>query len=166
MSGCGAGSANAMAAFLVASITASGNSEALAGIMLALGSIVSIGARISLGIVADTGRLPLLKAVSVLFLGGAAAYALLSTSPAPMVGASGAIFGLAGAAIELQRAEAPGWRRTSIGYVGLLAINALSWLIHQQCADGLWVGNRTDTTVACPAADPNTFAGPDTKSHP
>ena len=41
---------------------------------------------------------------------------------------------------------------------------AISWLTRQQCANGLWTSYRPDTTVACPAADPNTFAGPDTNS--
>jgi hypothetical protein len=40
----------------------------------------------------------------------------------------------------------------------------IGWLEGQQCADGLWTSYRTDTTVPCPAADPNTFAGPDTNS--
>ena len=38
------------------------------------------------------------------------------------------------------------------------------WLARQQCADGLWTSYRPDTTVPCPVADPNTFAGPDTNS--
>lgn len=62
-------------------------------------------------------------------LGGAVAYALLATSPSPMVGASGAAFGLAGAAIELQRAETPGWRHAAIGFLVLLVVNALSWAL-------------------------------------
>ncbi len=38
------------------------------------------------------------------------------------------------------------------------------WLARQQCANGLWVSYRSDVDVPCPAADPNTFAGPDTNS--
>jgi predicted MFS family arabinose efflux permease len=78
MSGCGAGSANAMAAFLVPSIIASGYPEAMAGVMLAIGSLVSIIARIALGAAADMGRIPLLRSVAVLFMGGAVAYACLA----------------------------------------------------------------------------------------
>jgi membrane associated rhomboid family serine protease len=62
-------------------------------------------------------------------LGGAVAYALLSASPSPMVGASGALFGLAGAALALQRADPSGWRRTLAGFVGLFVVNALSWVL-------------------------------------
>jgi hypothetical protein len=40
----------------------------------------------------------------------------------------------------------------------------ISWLKKQQCANGLWQSYRADTTTACPAADPNTFTGPDTNS--
>lgn len=41
---------------------------------------------------------------------------------------------------------------------------AISWLVRQQCANGLWQPYRSNTEVACPAADPNTFTGPDTNS--
>lgn len=52
---------------------------------------------------------------------------------------------------------------------GLASTNAavtsgIAWLEAQQCADGMWTSYRTDTSLACPAADPNTFAGPDTNS--
>jgi hypothetical protein len=42
--------------------------------------------------------------------------------------------------------------------------SSISWLTAQQCANGLWTSYRSNTRVACPAADPNTFAGPDTNS--
>jgi hypothetical protein len=38
------------------------------------------------------------------------------------------------------------------------------WLVNQQCANGLWTAYRPDVSVACPAANPNTFVGPDTNS--
>jgi hypothetical protein len=38
--------------------------------------------------------------------------------------------------------------------------SAIGW----QCADGLWQSYRADTSVACPAADPASFSGPDTNS--
>ena len=41
---------------------------------------------------------------------------------------------------------------------------SLGWLVRQQCANGTWTGYRADTSVPCPAADPATFAGPDTNS--
>ena len=40
----------------------------------------------------------------------------------------------------------------------------IAWLTAQQCADGLWTSYRADTSTPCPAADPNTFSGPDTNS--
>jgi hypothetical protein len=48
--------------------------------------------------------------------------------------------------------------------VGQSDAAAADWLADQQCADGSWVAFRPDTSVACPAVDPNTFAGPDTNS--
>ncbi len=42
--------------------------------------------------------------------------------------------------------------------------NALAWLEAQQCDNGLWTSYRADVSVPCPAADPDTFAGPDTNS--
>jgi hypothetical protein len=41
---------------------------------------------------------------------------------------------------------------------------AIAWLEHQQCADGLWLAYRADTTVPCPTPDPTTFVGADTNS--
>jgi hypothetical protein len=41
---------------------------------------------------------------------------------------------------------------------------AIAWLEGQQCANGLWQAYRSDTTIPCPAADPDTFTGPDTNS--
>ncbi len=40
----------------------------------------------------------------------------------------------------------------------------LRWLTGQQCANGLWESYRPDSSVLCPAADPDTFTGPDTNS--
>ena len=65
-------------------------------------------------------------------LGGAAGFGLLSQSPHPMIGASGALFGLAGALIWLETAER---RRLGItlwpiggGILGLVLLNAMMWL--------------------------------------
>jgi hypothetical protein len=41
---------------------------------------------------------------------------------------------------------------------------SIAWLERQQCANGLWTSYRGDTNVACVAADPTTFVGPDTNS--
>lgn len=89
-------------------------------------------------------------------LGGAAAFGLLATSAAPMVGASGAVFGLAGAATfwDWQRLRRP-WRTAGI-VAGLAAFNLvtlvttggqLAWQTHLGgfLAGGLvalWVGRR------------------------
>jgi hypothetical protein len=42
--------------------------------------------------------------------------------------------------------------------------SSIHWLTRQQCSNGLWTSYRSDVTVPCPAADPDTFAGPDTNS--
>ncbi|MDQ1457716.1 MAG: hypothetical protein QOH28_3336 [Actinomycetota bacterium] len=47
---------------------------------------------------------------------------------------------------------------------GVANASGVTWLEGQQCADGSWTAFRADTTVPCPAVDPNTFAGPDTNS--
>jgi membrane associated rhomboid family serine protease len=62
-------------------------------------------------------------------LAGGGAFGLLSTSPAPMVGASGALFGLAAAALRLDWMS----RRSRLGLagalVGLLLLNLASWIL-------------------------------------
>jgi hypothetical protein len=40
----------------------------------------------------------------------------------------------------------------------------VDWLLDQQCDDGGWTSFRSDTSAACPAVDPATFAGEDTNS--
>lgn len=40
----------------------------------------------------------------------------------------------------------------------------VTWLVDQQCDDGLWTSFRADTSVPCPAVDPSTFTGADTNS--
>lgn len=72
-------------------------------------------------------------------LGGAAAYGLLARSPQPMVGASGALFGLAGALmIWASRAEGGGLKtwRVVAQVVGLLAAMNLAmwWVLDGQLA--------------------------------
>lgn len=42
--------------------------------------------------------------------------------------------------------------------------SAIGWLTSQQCSNGLWTSYRANVSVPCPAADPATFAGPDTNS--
>jgi hypothetical protein len=43
-------------------------------------------------------------------------------------------------------------------------VAGINWLKKQQCANGLWTAYRANTTTACPAANPNSFTGPDTNS--
>ena len=47
---------------------------------------------------------------------------------------------------------------------GVANAAGVTWLEGRQCADGSWTAFRADTTVPCPAVDPNTFTGPDTNS--
>jgi hypothetical protein len=42
--------------------------------------------------------------------------------------------------------------------------DAVNWLSNQQCPDKGWQSYRSDTTAACTATDPATFAGEDTNS--
>ena len=66
-------------------------------------------------------------------IGGAAAFGLLSHSPQPMVGASGALFGLAGAWKawdwqEARRTRAPLWP-ILLWVLGLALLNAVLWVL-------------------------------------
>ena len=77
-----------------------------------------------------TGDLLLLYLIST--LGGGAGFGLLSLSPQPMIGASGALFGLAGAVIWLETADR---RRLGMSLwpilgviAGLVLLNVLMWL--------------------------------------
>jgi membrane associated rhomboid family serine protease len=69
-------------------------------------------------------------------LGGGAAFGLLATSPQPMVGASGAIFGLAAAWVLVWlgtiRAGGAGWTGLALRAAGavalMVAVNVAMWL--------------------------------------
>ncbi|MGY6696032.1 MAG: MFS transporter [Roseinatronobacter sp.] len=80
MSGLGAACANAMAGFLVPSITRSGFDPAMAGLTLAAGSVLSIIIRICAGHIADRHSVDLFKVVTIMFVGGAFGYMLLAIS--------------------------------------------------------------------------------------
>jgi membrane associated rhomboid family serine protease len=70
-------------------------------------------------------------------LGGGVGFGLLATSPAPMVGASGAIFGLAGAWViwgwqDRRTAGLRGWAGFAPALwavLGLMAINLIMWVL-------------------------------------
>lgn len=61
-------------------------------------------------------------------LGGALGFGLFTHSPAPMIGASGAIFGLTGA-LTVWDAGRGRWRRTALILVALAGLNLLIWLV-------------------------------------
>ncbi len=66
-------------------------------------------------------------------LAGAAGFALLTRGPAPMVGASGALFGLAGAWLVTEARSLPDrrariWRGLGL-LAGILALNAAAWAL-------------------------------------
>jgi membrane associated rhomboid family serine protease len=94
----------------------------------------NLGALVWLGpeIVARFGARGVMALWAVCLLGGAVGFALLTSSPAPMVGASGALFGLAGAWLvdEMRRMQSRRERlwRGVLGMVALLAINAVAWV--------------------------------------
>jgi MFS family permease len=96
ISGLGAGSANAMVAFFVTSVSAQGISVAAAGVLMAVGGISSIIIRIALGAVADRISLPLFTITASLLGCGAGAYALFAIGggPATVVVATFLAFGL------------------------------------------------------------------------
>lgn len=84
-------------------------------------------------------------------LGGALGFALLTSSPAPMVGASEApLFGLAGAWLVYEMRSVRSRRerlwRGVLGLVALLAINAVAWAL--QGATGL--GNTSGWSLGRP----------------
>jgi membrane associated rhomboid family serine protease len=66
-------------------------------------------------------------------LGGGAAFGLLTSSPAPMVGASGALFGLAADLVVAEVQSASGRRARVLRGLGLvtflLLLNAVVWLL-------------------------------------
>jgi membrane associated rhomboid family serine protease len=75
------------------------------------------------------GGLALLLAAGT--LGGSVGHGLMSAAPVPMVGASGALFGLAGALLlwswQDRRAAGISQRPVAVAVAGLLAINLAMW---------------------------------------
>lgn len=55
-------------------------------------------------------------------------------------------------------------RAAGVGTGNAKVDKGITWLTAQQCANGLWQGYRPSTGTPCPAADPASFAGPDTNS--
>lgn len=84
-------------------------------------------------VVARRGSGGLILFWSVAVLGGAAAFGLLTSSPAPMVGASGALFGLAADLVVAEVRRATGWPARILRglalIAALLALNAVVWAL-------------------------------------
>ncbi len=88
-------------------------------------------------------------------LGGGLAFGLLSTGPAPMVGASGAVFGLAAAAIVGDWHDHHRLWRSLVGAVGLAVINLVTWVALQgQLAWETHLGGAVAGAVAAMALWP------------
>jgi MFS family permease len=115
MSGLGAGSANSMATFLVPSVTADGHSAAVGGLVVAFGSLVSVATRLAFGFWVDRRPFAPLPVVALLFLGGAAGYALLAlgTGLGPVVVGTALGFGL-------------GWGWSGLSLLAVVRANARS----------------------------------------
>ncbi len=94
-----------------------------------LGVLVWLGPQL----LARFGNLGFAALWATCLLGGAAGFALLTSSPAPMVGASGALFGLAGAWLVEEVRRTPGLRarllRGGLLLTALLALNAAAWAL-------------------------------------
>ena len=85
------------------------------------------------GVVARRGTAGLFALWAATALGGGAAFGLLTANPAPMVGASGALFGLAAAWTVAEVQDCPGIRARAIRALGitllLVALNAATWAL-------------------------------------
>lgn len=85
------------------------------------------------GVVARRGTLGLALFWGAATLGGAAAFGLITTNPAPMVGASGALFGLAAAWTVAEVQGARGLRARALRALGiillLVGLNAATWAL-------------------------------------
>jgi rhomboid protease GluP len=85
-------------------------------------TLVSLGA----AVIARVGQARFLVLYGTALLGGGAGFALLSRAPQPMVGASGALFGLAGALVAWAAAEAAAGERGAAARARALA-RGLVW---------------------------------------
>ena len=81
------------------------------------------------GVVKHLGQTRFVAIWIISTLGGAIAFALLATSPTPMVGASGSIFGLLGATVALQYLKpARYWTAAGIT-LGLIGLNVITLIM-------------------------------------
>jgi MFS family permease len=151
--GLGAGAANCLGAFLVASLVSGGAAEGAAGLMFAVGSAVGVSTRIGIGWHADIRGRGHLLVVAVLMVGGGAGYVALSMATSTLVVLLGIVLAFSGGwgwaglltfAIVRHHQEAPaaatGVQQAGVfigGVVGPLAFGAVvvragyvvAWLI-------------------------------------
>jgi membrane associated rhomboid family serine protease len=104
-------------------------------------------------------------------LGGALGYAALASAPQPMVGASGALFGLAGALVWLQvadlAAEGAAAREVALALAlpvaGLIVLNLLMyWAMGGRLAWQTHLGGVLAGAAAGALLRPRDAAGPET----
>jgi predicted MFS family arabinose efflux permease len=91
--GLGSGTAIAMGAFLVSSSVSHGIAPGTAGLLLALGSAVGIGARLVVGLAADRWAGGHLRGVAIMIGVGAAGYLGLAVGAPLLVAAAGTVVG-------------------------------------------------------------------------
>ena len=90
-------------------------------------------------------------------LGGALGFGLLSHSPAPMIGASGAIFGLAGALTVWSARRRRQWVRVPLIMLALAGLNLVIWVL--QAGNLAWQAHLGGfLTGACFAVYPRSLA--------
>ena len=104
------------------------------GIGHLLGNVITL---FSIGpmVIEQAGRRAFVEIFAAAALGGALIFTWLNSAPQPMVGASGAIFGLAGALTVWFWKDGGGWRAT-LGIVALLSLLNLAiwWFLKGQLA--------------------------------
>lgn len=110
--GIGTGAATAAATFLVPSVIARGIAPSVAGVVLSVASLASIGARVGVGRWADReGAAPVPVVGGMLAAGGVAAAALTADLPVPV---------LVGAAVVVLGA---GWGWTGLAFLAVVRAN-------------------------------------------
>ncbi|HVL98976.1 MAG TPA: MFS transporter [Egibacteraceae bacterium] len=145
--GLGSAAASGVGIFLTESAVAMGLSPSSAGLLLAVGSVAGIIARIATGVLADRRGGPQLGVVTWMLIVGAGAMALGATGTGPLlvagtVGAFAAGWGWSGLlflSLVRARPDAPG-TAAGIGVAGLAAGNALGPLLFGVTAQAVSFG--------------------------
>jgi MFS family permease len=94
--GLGAGAANCLGAFLVASLVSGGLTEGLAGLLFAVGSVVGVATRLGIGWHADLRGRGHLLVVAALMVAGGAGYLLISIAAGTLVTFVGIVLAFSG----------------------------------------------------------------------